>query len=162
MTGLVNKIQNKVRYRSQEGSHLCGYHNAEDQSLVSSTLLDAVTSRLGLTSTRQSSFKGSGVIGCEIPNNGAGEQTQSSTRAVYTVHCWATSLAPLSIQTFLHLFLCGRVFAWMHGCTLHTCNSHRGQKVSDSLRLEFARMVVSHHISAGNLAQVLWKRSQCS
>lgn len=62
MTGLVNKIQNKVRYRSQEGSHLCGYHNAEDQSLVSSTLLDAVTSRLGLTSTRQSSFKGSGAL----------------------------------------------------------------------------------------------------
>lgn len=48
-------------------------------------------------------------------------------------------------------------------CAYHvlpgTCGGQR--KVLDPLEME-SEMVVSFHVGSGNLAQVLWKSSQCS
>ena len=52
--------------------------------------------------------------------------------------------------------------AYMDVCAPHVCSTHRGQKMaSEIMKLEL-RMVVSHHVDAGNQTQVFCKSSQCS
>lgn len=50
----------------------------------------------------------------------------------------------------------------VHICTIYVPDDHAGQKrVSDNLEMEL-QTVVSHHMGAGNLTQVLCKNNKCS
>lgn len=68
----------------------------------------------------------------------------------------------------LHFFdififiLCARMFClYVCKCTLVMQSRQRPEEALDLLELELG-IVVSHHIAAGNQAQVLWKNSQYS